>query len=54
MASTAYSKVSYHTTRDDARESIPEALLHNANDRENSEGNGDFFMNHENGISHFI
>jgi len=38
MASTAYSKVSYHATRDDAKESIPEALLHNANNRENSEG----------------
>jgi len=54
MASTAYSEVSYHATRDDARESIPEVLLHNANDRENSEGNGEFFMNHENVISYFI
>jgi len=38
MASTAYPEVSYHATRDDARESIPEVLLHNANGRENSEG----------------
>ena len=43
MASKEYSTVSYHATNDDAKESTPEVLLDNAKDRENSEGNGDFF-----------
>ena len=47
MASKEYSTVSYHATKDDAEESIPEVLLDNAKDRENSEGNGDFFLHYE-------
>ena len=43
MASREYSTVSYHATKDDAKESIPEVLVHDAKDRENSGGNGEFF-----------
>ena len=43
MAFREYSTVSYHATEDDAKESEQEILLHNARDRENSEGNGNFF-----------
>jgi len=38
MASREYSTVSYHATKDDAKESIPELLVHDAKDCENSEG----------------
>ena len=54
MASREYSTGSYHATKDDAKESIPELLVHDAKDCENSEGIGDFFLNYENSISYFI
>ena len=52
MASREYSTVSYHATKDDTKESIPEVLLDNAKGRENYEGNGYFAPNHENHISY--
>ena len=54
MASKEYSTVSYHATKDDAKESVPELLVHDAKDCENPEGIGDFFLNYENSISYFI
>lgn len=53
MASKEYLTVRYHATKDVAKESIPEVLLDNAKDRENSEGNGDFYLNHENSMSYY-
>ena len=47
MASKVYTTVSYHATNDDTKDSTPEILLDNAKDRENSEGNGDFFLHYE-------
>ena len=47
MASKVYTTVSYHATNDDTKDSTPEILLDNAKDRENSEGNGDLFLNYE-------
>ena len=43
MASREYSTVSYHATKDDAKANIPEVLLDNAKECENSEGNDDCF-----------
>ena len=48
MASREYSTVSYHATKDDTKESIPEVLMHDAKDRENSEGIGELFLNYKN------
>ena len=54
MASREYSKVPYHATKDDEKESRPEVLVHDAKDRENSKGIGKLFLNYENSISYFI
>ena len=54
MASREYSKVPYHATKDDEKESRPEVLVHDAKDRENSKGIGELFLNYENSISYFI
>lgn len=54
MAFREYSTVSYHATEDDAKESEQEILLHNARDRENSEGNDNFFWIGRIDMSYFI
>ena len=54
MASREYSTVSYHATKDDTKESIPEVLMHDAKDRENSEGIGELFLNYKSTMSYFI
>ena len=43
MASREYSTVSYHATKDDAKDSMPEVLVNDAINRDNFEGNGEYF-----------
>ena len=43
MASKEYSTVRYYSTKDIAKLNIPEAQLDHAKDRENYDGNSDYF-----------